>query len=250
MPRARLSSHLVRRLPRRVFDDVNCCAPGVLVTTVLLGVRGDRCVERGLNDRGPVGAHRLGDVHLAPQVDQQRALEVEGQARLVPVGEEPFVHELAVHTDEEVPPELVVVVVDEIEELDRAQACRGFEAPQAVGDRERESESRRRASPSRRVPVLLGQLALVHVRASKVRAVASPRRRGCSLSTSRTGEPQMLHGSFIGVPPVGSLLKGRYAEVPTIPWRAIGLRFSDRLSRAAGVEPTSDPVRACSVKLE
>lgn len=49
-----------------VLDDVECCAPGVVVATVLLGVSGDRCVERGLNDRGPVGAHRLRYLQLVP----------------------------------------------------------------------------------------------------------------------------------------------------------------------------------------
>ena len=37
-----------------------------------------------------------------------------------------------------------MVVVDEVEELDGAKACRGFEAPQPVGDGEGESEPRRR----------------------------------------------------------------------------------------------------------
>lgn len=49
-----------------VLDHVECCAPGVFVATVLLGVLDDRGVERGLNNRGPVGAHRLGYLHLVP----------------------------------------------------------------------------------------------------------------------------------------------------------------------------------------
>ena len=52
--------------PVGVLDHVECCAPGVLVTAVLLGVSGGRWVERGLDDRGPVGAHRLGYLHLVP----------------------------------------------------------------------------------------------------------------------------------------------------------------------------------------
>ncbi len=123
--------------------DVQRCAPGVLVTTVLMGVRGDRYVERGLDDRGPVGAHRLGDVQLVPEVDEECAVEVEDQARLVPVGEQALVDEYSVRAVGEVPPELVVVVVDEVEELCRAEACGGFEAPQPVGDGEGESESGR-----------------------------------------------------------------------------------------------------------
>jgi hypothetical protein len=89
-----------------------------------------------------MGAHRLGHVHLGPEIDEERGVEVEAQAPLVAVREESLVDQRAVGADRQIPPELVVVLVDQVEELDRAEASWGFEPPQPVGDGEWESESR------------------------------------------------------------------------------------------------------------
>lgn len=124
-------------------DYVDRRAPGVLVSAAHLVFGRDRRLERGLYDSRPVRTHRLGHVHLGPEVDEESGVEVEAQVPLFAVREETLIDELAVGADRQIPPELVVVLVDQVEELDRAEASWGFQPPQPIGGGARNPCSRR-----------------------------------------------------------------------------------------------------------